>query len=73
MRTRRGSRCPDERGNFRATESSAWIRTRLRVKDMTDPLAAVDGTSAARRAVAMLRALGVWMLGDEAKLECELE
>jgi hypothetical protein len=48
---------------FRVTESSAWIRTRLRMKDMSDPLA----PSTARQllsAIAILGALGVWKVGD---------
>ena len=51
---------------YRLTEGSAWIRTRIRVKEMTDPLA----PSTARQllgALTVIGALGVWKLGDRKK------
>jgi hypothetical protein len=48
---------------YRLTESSAWIRTRVRLKEIADPLT----PSTMRQilvAVALLSALATWQLGN---------
>ena len=48
---------------YRLTEGSAWVRTRVRLKEMTDPLAP-STTRQILGATAMLGALAVWRLGS---------
>jgi hypothetical protein len=47
---------------YRLTEGSAWVRTRVRLKEMTDP-AAPPTMRQILGATAMLSALAVWRLG----------